>query len=110
MVTTGTASECLFCRIGTKEVPADIVHATDQVLAFRDIDPKAPTHILIIPREHLDSLAEVSREHAGLLAEMVEAATHLAKAEGSTGRAGGRWPKVGRGAGRPWTHWPSNWR
>ena len=82
MVTTGTASECLFCRIGTKEVPADIVHVTDQVVAFRDVNPMAPTHILIIPREHLDSLAEVSREHAGLLAEMVETATHLAKAEG----------------------------
>jgi histidine triad (HIT) family protein len=79
---TGTASECLFCRIGAKEVPADIVHATDHVVAFRDVNPKAPTHILIIPREHLDSLAEVSREHAGLLAEMVEAAAHLAKAEG----------------------------
>ncbi len=79
---TGTASECLFCRIGAKEVPADIVHATDQVVAFRDINPRAPTHIVIIPREHLDSLAEVSREHAGLLAEMVEAASHLAKAEG----------------------------
>lgn len=101
---TGTASECLFCKIGAKEVPADIVHATDQVMAFRDVNPKAPTHILIIPREHLASLAEVSRDHAGLLAEMVEAAAHLAKAEGID-RSGWRLvANVGREGGQTVEH------
>jgi histidine triad (HIT) family protein len=104
MVTTGTASECLFCRIGTKEVPADIVHESDHVVAFRDINPQAPTHILVIPKEHLDSLAEVSREHAGLLAEMLETATHLAKAEGIDGSGWRLVANVGREGGQTVEH------
>ena len=55
-----TASECLFCKIGAKEIPADIVHSTDAVVAFRDINPKAPTHILIISRDHIESAASIS--------------------------------------------------
>jgi len=77
-----TASDCLFCKIGEKEIPADIVHATDRVAAFRDIHPKAPTHILIIPRDHLESIAELGADHGELLTEMMETAVHLAKAEG----------------------------
>jgi histidine triad (HIT) family protein len=77
-----TASDCLFCKIGAKEIPADIVHSTDQVVAFRDVNPKAPTHILIIPRDHIESAAAVSEDHADLLAEMIQTATHLARSEG----------------------------
>ncbi len=103
-MTTSTASDCLFCKIGEKEVPADIVHATDHVVAFRDINPKAPTHILIMPREHLDSIAEVSRAHADVLAEMVEAAAHLARAEGID-RSGWRLvANVGRDGGQTVQH------
>lgn len=76
------ASECLFCRIGAKEVPADIVHASDRVVAFRDINPKAPTHILLIPKDHVESAAAVTDEQSEVLAEIVQAAAHLAKAEG----------------------------
>jgi histidine triad (HIT) family protein len=76
------ASECLFCKIAAKEIPADIVHASDRVVAFRDINPKAPTHILLIPKNHVDSVARVTDDHGKLLAELVQAAAHLAKAEG----------------------------
>ena len=76
------ASNCLFCKIAAKEVPAEIVHATDRVVAFRDVNPQAPTHILLIPREHIRSAAEITAEHGGLLAELVQTAAHLAKAEG----------------------------
>jgi len=73
--------DCLFCTIVAKETPADIVHESDAVLAFRDIQPKAPTHILLIPKEHIASLAEIGEHHADVLAELMRAATHLAKAE-----------------------------
>jgi len=77
-----TASDCLFCKIARREIQADVVHETDQVVAFRDIRPQAPTHILLIPKDHVESAATVTDEHGELLAEIVQAAAHLAKAEG----------------------------
>jgi histidine triad (HIT) family protein len=74
--------ECLFCKIVVREVSADIVHESDAILAFRDIQPKAPTHILLIPKEHLASVVEIGERHAAVLAELMRAATHLADAEG----------------------------
>jgi histidine triad (HIT) family protein len=76
------ASECLFCKIAAREIPAEIVHETDHVVAFRDINPKAPTHILLIPKEHISSVAAVADDHGGLVAEILQAAAHLAEAEG----------------------------
>ncbi len=73
---------CVFCRIVAGEGPAQVVHATDSILAFRDINPQAPTHILLIPKEHVDSAAELEDRHAGMLADLFQAASHLAKAEG----------------------------
>ena len=61
------ANECLFCKIALGDVPADIVHEDDQVLAFRDINPRAPIHILIIPKQHLESLASVADENRDLM-------------------------------------------
>lgn len=52
--------DCLFCRIARKEIPAQIVAETDDCLAFRDISPQAPTHVVVIPKEHVDSLAGVT--------------------------------------------------
>ena len=77
-----TASDCLFCKIARREVEADVVHETDRVVAFRDVRPQAPTHILLIPKDHVESAATVTEEHGELLAEIVQAAAHLAKAEG----------------------------
>ena len=77
-----TASDCLFCKIGAKEMDADIVHTSEHVVAFRDINPQAPTHILMIPKDHIDSAAALEDGHAKLLAELFQTAAHLAQAEG----------------------------
>ncbi|MEX2275118.1 MAG: histidine triad nucleotide-binding protein [Actinomycetota bacterium] len=74
-------SECLFCRIAAREIPAEILHATDTVVAFRDIDPQAPTHILLIPKEHIASIAGIADRHAGMLLDLIQAANHLARTE-----------------------------
>jgi len=73
---------CLFCKIAAREIPAEILRESDRVIAFRDIDAKAPTHILVIPKEHIESLAEIRDEHGPLLADIVQAAAHLARTEG----------------------------
>ena len=75
-------SDCLFCDIADGDIPADIVHNDDLVLAFRDINPKAPTHILLISREHVTSAAELTEAHAPLLARLFVAAGSLARSEG----------------------------
>lgn len=75
-------TSCLFCRIAAREIPAEILRESDRVLAFRDIDPKAPTHILLIPKEHLESLADIEDGHGAMLADIAQAATHLARTEG----------------------------
>ena len=77
--------DCLFCKMVVREIPADIVHESDAILAFRDIQPKAPTHILLIPKEHIPSMEDVTDEHAAMLADLIQAATHLAKTEGLSG-------------------------
>ena len=74
-------SGCPFCRIVTKEAPAAIVHSSDHVLAFRDARPVAPVHILLIPKEHVESVAELRDQDTVMLAELFRAAVHLAKAE-----------------------------
>ena len=79
------ASNCLFCKIGAREIAADIVHESDNVVAFRDVNPQAPTHILLIPKDHIESVAEVTGSQAKMLAEIVASAAHLAKAEGLEG-------------------------
>ena len=73
--------DCLFCKIAAREIPADVVRESDRLLAFRDLNPKAPTHILIIPKEHIRSLAEIEEHHGDLLADVAQAATQLARAE-----------------------------
>lgn len=74
--------DCLFCRIAAGEIEADIVHSSDHVVAFRDINPQAPTHILLIPKEHIESARAIKDRNGDLLAEMFAAAAHLAKANG----------------------------
>ncbi|MBI2914419.1 MAG: histidine triad nucleotide-binding protein [Firmicutes bacterium] len=59
--------DCLFCRIVAKEVPADIVYEDEQIVAFRDIQPKAPVHLLVVPRRHVASPNELRAEHAELV-------------------------------------------
>ena len=75
-------SSCIFCRIAAREVPSEIVHESDRIVAFRDTDPKAPTHILLIPKEHIASITDVTDDRAAMLADIAQAATHLARTEG----------------------------
>jgi histidine triad (HIT) family protein len=74
-------TDCPFCGIASGDVEADVVHSGDSVVAFRDINPQAPVHVLIIPKEHLESAKAIRDRHAGLLAEIFQVAGHLAKAE-----------------------------
>jgi len=75
-------ADCLFCRIVAGEIPADIVHRDDQVVAFRDIAPKAPTHVLVIPVEHVASAADLGAGHGPLLERMFAVAVERARADG----------------------------
>src|SRR5947208_13682880 len=73
---------CEFCKIVDREAPAEIVHESDTVLAFRDTNPQAPTHILLIPKEHVPPVREMGKEQGATLVELIRAAAHLAKAAG----------------------------
>lgn len=96
--------DCLFCRIAAGEQDADVVHSGDDVVAFRDINPQAPTHILIIPREHIDSARAVKDRHGRVLAQMLQVGEHLARSEGID-RTGWRLvTNVGQDAGQAVHH------
>ena len=75
------ALDCLFCKIVAEEIPADVIHSSDRVLAFRDTNPQAPTHVLLIPKEHVRSMRELGEDHAEILAELFSTAAHIARAE-----------------------------
>lgn len=77
-----TDRDCLFCKIVAGEIPADIVRQDDELVAFRDINPQAPTHVLVIPTEHVESLDAAADEHAKLLGKMLLLARDLAREEG----------------------------
>ncbi len=74
--------DCMFCRIVARQSPADIVYEDDAVVAFKDIYPKAPVHLLIVPRRHIASLAETSDGDAEVLGRCVVAARRLAETSG----------------------------
>ena len=73
---------CLFCRIASKQIETDIVYESEDIVAFRDINPQAPTHILIIPREHIPTTNDLNEEHKALIGKMVLVAQSLAGKEG----------------------------
>lgn len=75
-------SDCLFCKIVAGEIPSEKVLETDRVLAFRDIQPQAPTHVLVIPKEHVTNAADLTTDHAALLADVFTAANDVAAQEG----------------------------
>ena len=70
--------ECLFCRIVDKEIPAEIVFESDKLLAFKDVDPQAPVHILIIPKEHITTTNDLSNKHKELVGDILLTAKQLA--------------------------------
>ena len=71
---------CLFCRIVRKEIPAKIAFEDERVLAFHDVAPKAPTHVLVIPKTHVARLSDASGDHAALLGPCLVALTEVARA------------------------------
>lgn len=75
-------SDCLFCRIVAGQIPADVVAQTDRTVAFRDIAPQAPTHVLVVPRDHHADAAACAEADPGLLADVIAAAVQVARAEG----------------------------
>ncbi len=76
------AEPCIFCRIIAGEVPSDIVYQDEDFLAFRDISPQAPTHVLIIPKTHIASLAQLTEEQQELAGRLIIIARKLAEKEG----------------------------
>lgn len=75
---------CLFCDILDKKVPATVVYEDEHALAFRDLRPVAPTHVLVIPKEHLAAIHELKPEHADLMGRVLVAARRVADQEGLT--------------------------
>lgn len=75
-------SDCLFCKIANGEIPVDIVLETDSALAFRDIDPQAPTHVLVIPREHFANTKALAQGNPALASQVLALATQVATSEG----------------------------
>lgn len=99
MSAASEADDCLFCGIVAGRVPADVVHETPTTLAFRDIAPEAPTHVLVVPRDHHRDAAALAVAEPARMAEMVTAAAQVARQEGldagyrmllNTGAAGGQ--------------------
>jgi histidine triad (HIT) family protein len=76
--------DCLFCKIAAGEIPADVVHEDLDVMAFRDINPQAPTHLLIIPKKHIATIDDTESKDEQLLGRMVLTAKKLANKEGLT--------------------------
>ena len=72
-------SDCIFCKIAAGEIPSNKAYEDDKVLAFYDLDPQAPTHILVIPKEHIKSAAEIDERNSALIAHVFEVAAKLAK-------------------------------
>lgn len=75
-------SACLFCRIVAGEVPAKVVHDDDEILAFRDISPQAPVHVLLIPKRHIASVGDATEEDTALLGKLLLVAKGIAEKEG----------------------------
>lgn len=76
--------DCLFCKIISGEIPSKKVYENDKVYAFRDINPQAPTHILIVPKEHIADASELEGPVAEITSDIFEAAAIIARAEGLT--------------------------
>lgn len=75
-------SECLFCRLANGEIPSDIVYENDEVIAFRDQNPQAPTHVLVIPRKHISTVNDLTAEDKNVVGEMLLAAKAVAAQDG----------------------------
>lgn len=75
-------NDCIFCKIVQGSVPSEEVASTERTYAFRDNNPQAPTHVLVVPRDHIDDASRVGSEHADLLAELMTTAQEVARTDG----------------------------
>ncbi|MFN8194009.1 MAG: HIT domain-containing protein [Nocardioidaceae bacterium] len=82
---TAPDPDCVFCRIVSGDIPADVVHSSDRVVAFRDLDPQAPTHVLLVPRAHYADAAALAGGEPETVAALVGAAAEVAEADGLDG-------------------------
>ncbi len=96
--------DCLFCRIAAGEVPATLLHEDDLVLAFRDIQPHAPTHVLLIPRQHIASALELTDADGPVLGRLFAVAAEIARGEGVAEDGYRLVTNVGREAGQTVKH------
>lgn len=77
--------DCLFCKIGAGEIPSDTVFENSQIKIFKDIHPKAPVHLLVIPKMHIASIAHLEADHSGIIAQLMYAAKDAARGAGLAG-------------------------
>jgi histidine triad (HIT) family protein len=98
------SSACLFCRIVAGEIPATTIHADDLVIAIRDVAPRAPTHVLLLSREHIASAADLTEAHGALLGRLFAVAADLARSEGIAERGYRLTTNVGAWGGQSVPH------
>jgi len=79
---------CIFCKIAARQIPAQVVFEDDEVLAFKDINPAAPVHLLVIPKQHIDTLSDATDAHTALLGKMLALAPRLAREHGVAATVG----------------------
>jgi histidine triad (HIT) family protein len=93
-------SDCIFCRIASRAIPAKIVYEDDKAIAFEDVNPQAPVHVLVVPRRHVESLSQAADGEAALLGHLLQTCSKIAQEKGiaesgyrvvaNTGREGGQ--------------------
>lgn len=96
--------DCLFCRIVAGEIPADIVYQDERSIALRDINPQAPVHVLVIPRDHMESLDDAARNDEALLGHLLRIAARVANDQGLTESGYRTVINTGAGAGQSVFH------
>lgn len=97
-------ADCLFCRIIAAEITAELVHQDEQCVVIRDINPQAPTHLLVIPREHLESLDEAARPDEEMLGHLLRTAARMANEQGLSESGYRSVVNTGAGAGQSVFH------
>jgi histidine triad (HIT) family protein len=77
-----TADDCLFCKIVAGEIPAELIYESETAVAFRDINPQAPTHVLVIPRKHISTINDIGNDDEAIVGSLYSAAREIATEEG----------------------------
>ena len=96
--------DCLFCRIVAGEIPSDLIYKDERAIAFRDINPQAPVHVLVIPRDHTESLDEASQKDEAMLGHLLRVAARVANEQGLSESGYRTVINTGAGAGQSVFH------